>query len=137
MTTQGKAAKGLTLFSGRQRGVMTKYTAILAGGKVVACLYSDGVLRKVVRGSIHRLRTRPGWAIDEAALLQAQHLGAHTLEVHDSESNTVYRASVAAVLRFGSRFDFGYGQQVGLDLRYWCVVRAGQYEQGALFGRAL
>jgi hypothetical protein len=110
-----------------------EYIPLLARGQICGCLYKDGVIRKTVRGSVHRLRTRVGWAIDLQALLRARDLGAHTLEIHDREDVAVYRASVAVVLKFGSTFDFGWGHQIGLDLDRWQVVRAGELVQGELF----
>lgn len=87
-------------------------------GKV--CAHLDGrVLRKRVKGSIHQLRQPPGWAIDRRVFEQARADGAQWVEVLDTESNRLYRATVSDFDRWGISFDRGFGEQVVLPLRYW------------------
>jgi hypothetical protein len=112
------------------------YKALLARGQIVACLYPDGVLRKRVKGSVHRLRSRPGWALDWEALLQARELGCHSIEIEDSETNTICRATIGVMFLFGVPIDFGHGRQRALDMRYWQVLKAGEYQQAQLPGLA-
>lgn len=89
-------------------------------GQVVATL--DGrTLRKVVRGSVHQLRRPPGWGIDEAILEQARQDGAQIVEILDTETHRVYRASLTDFDRWGLRFNRGFGDQVVLPLSHWRI----------------
>ena len=90
-------------------------------GKTVAVLRPDGVLRKVVK-SRHMLLQPVAWAIQTEVLDHARALGAHTLEIVNSETRLTYSAPIVDVLRHGIPIDrAGYGPQVALPISRWQV----------------
>jgi len=111
--------------------------AVYAQGRVVGQV-RGGVFHKTVRGSTHMLRRPPAWALDVGSLLEAERLGAKSVQLHDTESGNRYHASVAQIRRQGFTFDRGHGRQVGMALNLWTVTRPGevQAEQLSLFGVA-
>lgn len=93
-------------------------TPIYVAGRTAGYVYGDA-FRKTVRGSKHMLRTPRAWASDIAALAAAAAAGATHIEIEDSESGALYRASIAEMLEHGFTFDRGFGQQIALPLDKW------------------
>lgn len=108
---------------------------VYAQGRVVGQV-RGGIFHKTVRASIHMLRRPPAWALDVGSLLEAERLGAKSVQVHDTESGCTYAASVELIHRKGFTFDRGHGRQIALSLDLWTVTRPGQAqaEQLSLFG---
>ncbi len=111
---------------------------VYAQGRVVGEV-RGGVFCKTVRGSAHMLRKPPAWALDLGSLLQAEKLGAKSVELRDTDTGNRYRATIEQVRRYGFVFDRGWGRQIGLPLDRWTVTRPGEShtEQLSLFGGAL
>ena len=99
---------------------ITSVKVRLTDGRVVGEVRGD-VLVKRVQGSKHMLRTPRAWAVDVAVLRQAEALGARTVEVHDLEDGTVYRAPLERFWQRGIRVNRGHGEQRGLLLADWQV----------------
>jgi hypothetical protein len=99
----------------RQPARLPLYTA---DGKVGAVVV-DGILTKSIRASVHVLRNPPALALDCGVVAQAEGLGVTEIVITDSESNTVYRASLGELYRHGWRFDRGYGAQYAMRLTCW------------------
>jgi hypothetical protein len=104
---------------------------VRAGGRIVGSVI-DGKFCKRVRGSKHMLREPRGWAIDVQSLTDAERLGAREVEIHDSESDVIYTASVERIRSKGLKFDRGFGQQVCLPLQSWAVHPLGEPRQLSL-----
>lgn len=77
------------------------------------------VWHKTVRASKHLLRKLPAWAVDLDDLNRARRCGVVWLELHETEHNATYRASLQTIYEYGRVFDYGYGQQVALKLEHW------------------
>jgi hypothetical protein len=101
---------------------------IRVGGQVVGEVV-EGKFIKRVRGSCHMLREPKGWALDVQSLANARDLGAESVEIHDTETGTVYSVSVGRILHKGFRFDRGHGPQICLPLKSWDARRPGEAEQ--------
>lgn len=74
----------------------------------------NGWFLKRVRGSVHKLRNRPGWAAD--ALSIARTVG---IRIEDEETGRVYLANLATLDAHGYRFNAGWGEQIALDMKHW------------------
>lgn len=92
---------------------------LIKEGQHITGAVVDGWLLKRVRGSKHKLRNRPGWAVDAAALSIARTLGAVGVRIEDQDSGRVYLADWAALDAHGYTFDRGHGRQIALDLKHW------------------
>lgn len=98
---------------------MRKSTPIFAhSGRVIGHVHADR-LELSRKASRHQLRRPPAWAIDTAALEQAEAAGARYVLVTDTESGRRYLASVATLRDRGLKFDRGFGPQVALTLDEW------------------
>lgn len=96
------------------------FTPIRVQGRVVGQV-EGRTFRKTVRGSKHRLRRPPAWALDVASLDEAEALGARFVEIHDVESDLLYRASIADIRQWGFVLDRGHGLQIALRLEFWAT----------------
>lgn len=93
-------------------------------GKVIGEL-EDGILTKRVKGSIHRLRTPPAWAIDKLAYEKcAGHC--HTIVIIDMEANLRYYVGFKTFDDKKMYLNRGYGEQYCLPLKYWQVTSVAQ-----------
>ncbi len=97
-----------------------KSTPILAAHRQVGAV-KDNVFQKHVQGSRHFLRKPPAIALDVGSLVQARAHGAEVVEIIDTESGLIYRASFQTVNENGFRFDRGFGRQIGLEFRHWSI----------------
>lgn len=102
---------------------------VYAAGRIVGEVTEDGRFVKRVRGSVHMLREPKGWALDIESLGDAESLGAHTVEIFDTESNVSYTAPIDRIRSKGFRFNRGFGAQIALPLQFWTVRRTGEPEQ--------
>ena len=92
---------------------------LIRDGQHIAGAVWRGWFVKIVQGSKHRLRNRPGGAVDAAALAVARTLGARGLRIEDTESGRVYLADLATLDAHGYRLDAGWGEQIALDMKFW------------------
>jgi hypothetical protein len=96
-------------------------TPIYSGDGRIVGEVRGGVFTKRVKASIHFLRQPPSIAFDVTSLQSAVEVGAELVEVLDTESGRIYRASISNVWANGRRFDRGFGQQIFLVLSRWSV----------------
>jgi hypothetical protein len=89
-------------------------------GKLIGTL-DAGVFTKKVRGSIHRVRTPPGWAIDKLAYDEHLVGKCHTIVIVDTEAHLRYTVSFAKFDEKKILMNRGYGAQYLLVLLYWQV----------------
>jgi hypothetical protein len=95
----------------------------LPDGRAVAKLVGD-VLVARRRGSLHRLRRPPAWALDTHILAEAERLGARWVVIEDTESGQEHWAHLTTLRRHGFSIDRGHGRQVALPLNWWRPTRA-------------
>ena len=97
-------------------------TPIFVSGRSTPIGYvAGGVFHKAISGSKHLLRSPRAIAFDRSTLTDAERAGAVWVEVADSETRTVYRASIGDVWAHGFAVHRGYGDQVALALTRWAV----------------
>lgn len=87
-------------------------------GKLIGKL-ENGVLSKVVKGSIHQLRKPPSWAWDKSVIEEAEKLGGEKTQIIDSETNTKFISTFADFRKFGISINRGFGEQIALPIAYW------------------
>lgn len=103
----------------------TNEIAFNLNGKVVASL-RNGVLRRNIRGSKHILRLPPAIAFDRCIIEEARREGCREIEVTDTESDRVYTLDFADFEKHAFPIDRGFGAQLGCELRWWNVRKAGE-----------
>lgn len=87
---------------------------------------SGRTFRKRVEASRHMLKKpRPAWAIDVYVLDQLRAAGVVDLVIEDTEGALTYSASLAHFERHCWQFDYGWGVQVAMGLRFWRVEVTG------------
>ncbi len=91
---------------------------IPCGGNTFAQLRGNVLFRRC-KASRHFLQKPPAIAFTVTALQRAERAGATLVEVEDTESGQVYRASLAKFWEKGFHFNRGFGFQVGLTLGEW------------------
>lgn len=99
-----------------------------ATGKVCAAIVGD-VLCKHVAASKHFLRTPRAIAFDTLMLDAAQRAKVTAIEVLDTETGTLYTATLGDFERFGLSLNRGFGPQRALPLDRWHVQRPGDAVQ--------
>lgn len=112
----GRARRALATVASGQLHSITIY----AQGKPVGDV-RDGTFRKRCRASVHMLRKPRGWALDIESLGQAERAGATIVQIEDTESGRVYRASIESIRDNGIPLDRGFGEQLSLPLSGWTV----------------
>lgn len=95
---------------------------IKAGNRVIGEI-SDSTLFKRVSGSRHMLKRPPAWAWDAYALQQALAVGAVSVAVFDTETGILYTVPLAYFLKYGTPFNYGWGDQIYLPLGQWQTVQ--------------
>ncbi len=75
--------------------------------------------QKRLQGSKHFLQKPPAIANDESVLISAQKLGATEVAIFDTETGTVFRASISDIWGKGFTLDRGWGKQIGLPMNKW------------------
>jgi hypothetical protein len=117
-----KRAKGTPPFADAYYPVVSRKSSApiyTVGGKVAGVYDTEAcVFRKRCRNE-HLLRRPPAVCVDESVLEELVRLGCRVIEVELVEQNRRLRASIDAFYTHGFRFNRGYGEQVGLPLRYW------------------
>lgn len=91
-------------------------------GKVIGKL-ENGVLKKIVRGSVHMLQKPKGWAWDKHVIEETKILGGKSIEITDTETQTKYKAKLDDFEFFGIAFNRGYGEQIVLPIKYWSIIK--------------
>lgn len=89
------------------------------GAREVAGITGD-VLHKHVRDR-HVLTRPPAIAFDAAIVAEAERRGVRTVGVRNTDSERQYAVTLADFLRYGFRFNRGWGDQIGLELRFWSI----------------
>jgi len=87
-------------------------------GRVVGHV-RDGVFRKKVRGSKHKLRSPEGWALGVETIGQAKDAGATVVHIQDLDANQTWVAPLELFNVKGFAFDRGHGTQMALAIEYW------------------
>lgn len=105
---------------------------IRVGNQVVGQVKGD-TFYKSIRASKHMLKIPPAIAFDVSTLKDAERAGAMKVQVTDSESGTVYKATIAQIWRGGFRVNRRFGKQIALPLQRWTMTRRGLLEQLPLF----
>lgn len=103
-------------------------STVSVGGRVVGEVVESRFIKRV-KASRHMLREPRGWGFDVESLDSAIDLGAEVVEVHDTETDTVYSASIGRILNKGFRFNRGHGPQICLPLKFWNAHRPGEVQQ--------
>lgn len=116
MLTQPQRA-GKPPFS-NAREILRSGIPIYSGTRVIGVV-AGRTFRKPVKASKHMLQRPRGWAVDVAALKDALAVAATHVEIVDTETGAIYRASIRTILDQGRQFDRGYGRQVVLPLDAW------------------
>ena len=88
---------------------------------------------KTAKGSLHRLRRPPAWAVDLADLEAAEALGVRLVAIYDQEAERDYWASIGIIRRRGFVLNRNFGEQVALPLAWW---RSTRQEAEALEGES-
>lgn len=98
---------------------MSKSTPVFAqSGQAIGQVAGDRLeLRR--KASKHQLRRPAAWAVDVAALDQAEAAGARWVLVTDTESGRRYLAAVATLRDRGLWLERGFGPQLALVLAEW------------------
>jgi len=87
-------------------------------------LAGDVLKKHHARGSEHRLRKPPAWAIDLDDLDAAEALGALYVNIRDTEARRHYWAALSTIRARGVTLERGRGEQVALTLEWWRPTRA-------------
>jgi hypothetical protein len=111
---------------------MKNYFRIRAGRHVIGEVRGTTFIKKI-RASQHFLKTPPAIAFDLDSLAQAERAGAVEVQVIDKETGTIYRTTIAHILRAGFELDRGFGKQIALPLEGWSRQRKGELVQLSLF----
>jgi hypothetical protein len=119
METAGGASSGVHHSTPNLKN-QTSTPVYSANGRVIGEV-CGATFYKWVKASIHFLRQPPAIAFDIVSLHSAAESGAELVEVLDTESGRIYRASISNVWANGRRFDRGFGQQIFLVLSRWSV----------------
>jgi len=85
--------------------------------------FAGTVWSKRVRASTAMLRKPRGWAYDVSDVAIAEGAGIEALEVTDTETGTVWRATLGALGAYGVTVDRGHGAQRCLPEYRWDVVQ--------------
>ena len=112
-----------------------KGQAIRVGQHIVGVVQRD-TFYKTVKGSLHFLRKPPAIASDVSALYDALKAGARFMQVTDSETGKIYRASIDAILTRGFSLNRGFGKQVALPFEQWSGANEPLAVQPALWQTA-
>lgn len=96
-------------------------------GKVVGYIEGD-TFYKLVNEAEHKLRKPPGWANDLVALKEAGARGAKWCEIHTTDTETIYRATLQTIWAKGIHIDRGHGKQIVLTDKFWDIKDPNQPE---------
>ena len=86
-------------------------------------IFAGTTWRKRVRASTAMLRKPRGWTYDVADVAIAEAAGIEALEMTDTETGTVWRATFGALGAYGVTVDRGHGPQRCLPEYRWEIVQ--------------
>jgi len=109
------------------------YNIVRVGSKVVGKVVGDEFVKKL-HSAKHFLHTPPAIAFDVESLDQARNLGATRVKIIDLDSGVIYRVTIEVILKRGFMFNRGFGDQIGLALKYWSFNKMGKPSQLSLWG---
>jgi len=118
----------------RRRHKQPVGTPVRVGRHVVGHARGD-TFYKVLQPA-HFLRKPPAICFDVSSLADAAALGARKAHVTDAQTKHVYQAVFSTIRANGFPVRRGFGEQVGLELRYWQTGGGQLAEQLSLFGDA-
>lgn len=103
---------------------------IYLNGRAVGEVRGRTFYKRVCQAN-HMLHQFRAWASDIAVLEQVARLGAEYIQLEDTQTGNIWRAHIVSFWQYGIRFNFGYGEQIALPLKYWQVSGPSQavYEQ--------
>ena len=55
-------------------------------------------------------------------LAEVERLGASRVRIKNSETGTIYTASIAAIRQLGRAVNYGYGEQIAMSFAHWQVT---------------
>ncbi len=105
-----------------------KQPVYLSSGRLIGYVKGD-TFHKTARASKHMLRNPKGWAADIDSLEQAENYGANFFEIKDTETGTLYKATVQDFWDYGQAFNRKHGPQRVLPIGYWRIERTGEAPQ--------
>lgn len=79
----------------------------------------NGVFRKKVEGSKHRLNRPPAWAMDETCYAGLVRQGCQRIEILDTETGDYWRIPMPTFTKEREFIDRGYGVQCMVRLPHW------------------
>lgn len=95
-------------------------TPIYCNGARIGHVDGD-TFHKEIQGSRHMLRTPRAIAFDLSTLRDAAHAGATSARVVDTETGTVYTATMKRIREYGGELNRGFGRQWFLTLNHWSI----------------
>ena len=102
------------------------YTSkIKVGARVVGEVVGDEFVKKV-HSKRHFLRKPPAIAFDIESIETAKSLGATSVKIVDLDTGIIYQVTISLLLQQGFLFNRGFGNQIGLPLKYWSCQRLQQ-----------
>jgi len=93
-----------------------------AGKTIGTVTTDDRIFHKRVRGSVHMLREPASWCIDSEVVEILDKLNCESIEVIDTETQSVYTVDFAKFQEKAFTIDRGYGEQKALPLGYWKIT---------------
>lgn len=108
-------------------------TPVFVVEKIVGYVQGQTFFKRI-KSSKHFLRKPPAIAFDTSSLCDAELLGARFVQVTDSESGKVYKASIDQIWVEGFSLNRGHGQQQALHLSKWNCGSRPVSRQLSLFG---
>ena len=126
--------RALSVPTRRRRHNRPKGIPVRVGRHVVGHVLGDTFHKTLQPG--HFLRKPPAICFDVSSLADAAALGARKEHVTDAQTKHVYQAAFSAIRANGFPVRRGFGEQVGLELRYWQTGGGQLAEQLSLFGDA-
>lgn len=93
-------------------------TKIWDGGKVVGEVVGDEFIKKV-HSTIHFLRKPPAICFGIESIDQVKQLNVSRIKIFDLDTGIIYRASFDKLLDLGFPVNRRFGEQIGLELKYW------------------
>lgn len=96
-----------------------------ATGKTFGIVVGETFYKRV-DSHIHRFRKLNAYGIQQNILDFLQDKGVQAVQVEETDTGDIYRATLADYIRRGVPIDEGYGQQVMLPLKYFEHVNSMQ-----------
>lgn len=94
---------------------------------------ASGIFKKSILGSRHILHKPPAIALSVESLTQAEHVGAHEIEITDKESGRVYSCSIEHFKEFAFPIQRGgFEPQLALPIGRFDVTSPLEYSSRAL-----